>query len=338
MPGMTEHAPSHDTRQSSPDSHVHDSHAHDSHAHDSRAHSHGHDHVEFTEADWDALAAQTELEGEVLLGFVTSTAQWAMALRGPEDPPVTSVIDIGSGPGVGTCELARLFPLARVVAVDGSPAMLARAAQRAAEQGVGPRVATHQADLPGGLDDLARADVIWASMSLHHVGDEVAALRLLRSKLAPGGLIAIAEMAEPMRVLPDDVDLGRPGLDERVNEASASWFASMRHGLPGSVPSEALPAMLEAAGFEVVGSRLERLRLESPLSEPALRVVLSHLRRTADHLGDRIDADDQAAFAVLTDSDDPRSVLHRPDAFVEASRQIVIARPAADVHQPNDSF
>lgn len=34
-----------------------------------------------------------------------------------------------------------------------------------------------------------------------------------------------------------------------------------------------------------------------------------------------------AGSEVLTDPTDPRSVMHRQDVFVEASRRIVIARP-----------
>ena len=88
---------------------------------------HGHGHVHLDEGDWEALAVDAELEGELLLGFVTDTARWIDELRGPDAPPVRRVLDIGSGPGVGTCELARRFPDAHVIAVDGSPAMLERA-------------------------------------------------------------------------------------------------------------------------------------------------------------------------------------------------------------------
>ena len=41
------------------------------------------------------------------------------------------------------------------------------------------------------MPGLEPADVIWASMSLHHIGDEAAALRLLGELLAPQGLLAI---------------------------------------------------------------------------------------------------------------------------------------------------
>src|SRR5688572_2950086 len=200
-----------------------------------------HHHVHLDEADWSASAGHSELEGEVLLAFVTDAATQVRALRGADARPVRRVLDIGSGPGVGTCELARIFPEAEVIAVDSSPAMLERVARRASARGLDRRVGTHLADLPDGVGDLGPADVIWASLSLHHVGDEVAALRALRSVLAPDGLLAVAELADPTRVLPGDLDIGRPGLAERLDRAGATWFAAMRDGLPSAVPSADLP-------------------------------------------------------------------------------------------------
>ena len=91
---------------------------------------HQHGRVQLGEADWAAQAAHTELEGEVLVAFVTDTAAWVTELRDPDAPPVRRIVDIGSGPGVGMCELARLFPDASVIAVDSSPAMLERATHR----------------------------------------------------------------------------------------------------------------------------------------------------------------------------------------------------------------
>ena len=294
-------------------------------------HQHHHGPVHLDEADWQEFAAQTELEGEVLIGFVTGTVAQVMALRPAEAPPVRRVLDIGSGPGVGTCELARLFPEAQVVALDGSPAMLDRAAQRASEHGLGARITTYLAELPDGLDGLEPVDLIWASMSLHHVGDEVGVLRLLRGVLDPQGVIAVAEVAEPMRVLPAALDVGPPGLAERLHDAGEKWFASMREGLPGAVPSTDLPSMVTAAGFEVLDARIARESFDAPLSEDVRQMVLGHLRRTRRHLEELLEQDDLEAIDVLSDPDDERAVIHRPDVFVAASRQIVIARPAGGV-------
>jgi SAM-dependent methyltransferase len=283
---------------------------------------HDQGHVHIDDAHWEGLLAQTELEGELLVGFVTGTGERIRELA----PAVRRVLDIGSGPGVGTCELARLFPEAQVIALDGSPATLARVRQRADERGVSERIATHHAELPDGLDGLEPVDVIWASMALHHVGDEVALLRSLHGLLEPGGVIAIAEVAEPMRVLPDDLDVGRPGLAERIQAAGRTWFASMRQGLEGAVPSDDVPSMLAAAGFEVVDSRTVHERFDAPVSDLARQVVLGHLRRNRTHLEELLDEEDLAAIDVLVDEGDPRSVARRTDVFVHASRLIVFGR------------
>lgn len=294
------------------------------HAHhaDHRAHQIG-------EADWQRIIDHVELEGDVLLAFVTDTVRWITDLRGHDALSVKRIIDIGPGPGVGTCELAARFPDAQVVAVDASPAMLDRTKERAGERGLADRVSTHLAELSAGLDDLEPADVVWASMSLHHVGDETTTLRLLRDLVAPGGLMAIVELADPMRVLPDDLDLGAPGLADRLDAAGSRWFEGMRAGLPGAVPSPDLAAMAIAAGFEVVGSRLAHVDLDAPLAADARRLVIEHVRRVREQFGSLLNADDVRSLDILLDADDPRSVVRRADVFVKASRQILIARDAA---------
>ena len=286
-----------------------------------------HDHVQLDVDESEAWAVHLELEGEVLLAFVTDTAAWVTEVRGPDAPPVRRLVDIGSGPGVGTCELARRFPHAEVIAVDSSPTMLDRTKQRAARQDLEARISTHIAELPGGLEGFGRADVIWASMALHHIGDEVTSLRILSDLLDPDGLIAIAELAEPMRVLPDGLDLGRPGLVDRLDRVGAKRFAGMREDLTDSAPSTDLPSMLSAGGLEVVGARLSRVRLDPPLPVDARQVAFGHLRRIRERFEEDLDDDDLHTLEVLTDADDPRSVRHRPDVFLAASRQILIARP-----------
>jgi SAM-dependent methyltransferase len=287
-----------------------------------------HHHVHLDETDWLAGAEHAELEGEVLLGFVTDVATEVRGLRGLGAPPVRRVLDIGSGPGVGTCELARIYPEADVIAVDASPGMLERVVRRTDARGLDGRVRTHLADLAGGISDLGPADVIWASMSLHHVGDEVAALRALGAALASDGLLAIAEFGDPLRVLPDELDVGRPGFADRLDRAGATWFAAMRDGLPGAVPSADLPTMVSDAGLEVVVAHLATERFDAPVSAAVRRLAIDHLRRSRGQLASCLDEDDLATLDVLTDPADPRGVLHRPDVTVAASRQIVIARTA----------
>lgn len=272
------------------------------------------------------MAAQLELEGEVLLPYVTEVATRVAELCRQDGFEVRRVLDIGSGPGVGTCELARSFPSAVVVAVDGSAALLERVAARAKAAGLSARVTTYRADLPDGLDGLGRADLIWAAMVLHHIGDEVAALRTLHRLLNPGGFLVLAEHGDPLRFLPDDAGPGRPGLTERLGAARAAWLAEMRDNLPHATPSGDYRTMLEAAGFEVVVDHVIHVQLTAPLETKARRMLLGQLQRMRQHDVERLDEQDREALTVLTDESHPLSVMQRADAFIDASRHIYIAR------------
>ncbi|HEY7136393.1 MAG TPA: hypothetical protein VIB48_15130 [Acidimicrobiia bacterium] len=125
----------------------------------------------------------------------------------------------------------------------------------------------------------------------------------------------------------DDLDLGRPGLSERLARAGASWFMEMRNGLPGAAPSQELAAMIGAAGLEVVDSRVVRLRFDPPLPDRARRLPLASLHRARTQFAQFLDEDDRDALRVLVDETDPSGAAQRRSLCVAASRQIVIARP-----------
>ncbi|MEJ7563106.1 MAG: hypothetical protein WKF45_11375, partial [Ilumatobacteraceae bacterium] len=78
----------------------------------------------------------------------------------------------------------------------------------------------------------------------------------------------------------------------------------------------------------VRGRRLfARKHLDAPLSADARRLALGHLRRMREQSDEHLDDDDLHTLDVLSDADDLRSVMHRSDVFVTASRQILVARP-----------
>ncbi len=314
----TNDAPAHEAND-----HQYADHEADHHAHQP-GHQHGHGHGHLDEADWARWAADTEREGEVLIEFVTGTAD--RIARVAPGTSVHRILDIGAGPAVASCEFARLFPEADVVAVDSSPGMLEHAARRIESKGLGARVRTASADLGGGLDSLGPADLIWASMSLHHVGDEVAALRSLRTSLSDGGILAIAEMADPMRFVPDPIHPHTPHLVERIDQAFRTWFAAMRAGLESSVESRDLAVMVGEAGFTILDDQVVTVRLDPPLSADARALITSVLQRSRHQLQELLDDHELRAIDVLLDPADDRSIARRPDCFIEATRRIIIAR------------
>ncbi len=272
------------------------------------------------------MAAQLTLEAEVLLPYVTETARSVAEMCRQDGITVRRILDVGSGPGVAACELAQRFPSAEVVAADGSEALLAAAAARAESMGLSHRVSTRHVDLPDGIGSLGRADVIWMAMVLHHIGDEAAMLRRLRGMLDPGGILVLVEHGDPLRFLPDDAAPGPPGLTAQLAAADTAWLADLREGLPGATPSAGYPAMLQAAGFEPAVDHVAHVRLASPLPAEGRRLLLGRLQRMREIFGARLNGPDRDALDVLVDDDHPLGIMHRPDAFLDASRHVYVAR------------
>jgi len=95
-----------------------------------------------------------------------------------------AVYDLGAGAGNVTRFIAERWPEARIVGVDSSAEMLAKAA---AEQ---PHIEWQQADLatwcpPG------PADVIYSNAALHWIEDHAPVFVALFKSLAPGGVFAV---------------------------------------------------------------------------------------------------------------------------------------------------
>ncbi|MFG3152013.1 class I SAM-dependent methyltransferase [Streptomyces sp. NPDC048219] len=284
---------------------------------------HDHDH----DLDWAAMAPLLEAQAELFTPLYRQAMAW---LAGEVTAPGL-IADVGSGPGVVSCLLADAFPGARVVAVDGAGALLERARDRAARLGVADRFGTLTGELPGVLGELGHpAGLLWASQSLHHLGDQRAALTALAGHLAPGGTLALLEGGLPARFLPRDIGIGRPGLQARLHAAEEDAFAEMRASLPGSVAeAEDWPALLTAAGLKHTGTRSFLLDLPAPVPEEARAYATASLSRVRERFGDGLDAEDRATLDRLLDPEDAASVHRRPDVFVLLAHTVYTAvRPA----------
>lgn len=128
----------------------------------------------------------------VLRSHRARTAANSAAYLLPQLRSGQSLLDIGSGPGTITADLARLVAPGRVVAVEISAevAALTRAGVAAADA---PEVEcvvgdVHALDLP---DD--SFDVVHAHQVLQHVADPVQALREMVRVCRPGGLVAVRD-------------------------------------------------------------------------------------------------------------------------------------------------
>ncbi|MEU8715010.1 methyltransferase [Streptomyces sp. NPDC048663] len=294
------------------------------------AHDHHHQHDDthaHTDVDWAEMAPHLESQAELFAPLYENALGWL----GEEVTEPGLIVDAGSGPGVVSCLFAQAFPGARVVAVDSSEPLLDRAAARAGRLGVADRFGVLAGDLPGVLDKLDYpADLLWAGHSLHHLGDQRAALTAFGERLAPGGTLAVLEGGLPSRFLPRDLGIGRPGLQARMDALQEEWFARMRTDLPGAVAeAEDWPALLGSAGLRYAGSRSFLIDLPAPASDKARAYVTEILSRLRDTVGEGLDAEDRGTLDRLLDPADPASVHRRPDVFVLGARTVHTAvRPA----------
>jgi ubiquinone/menaquinone biosynthesis C-methylase UbiE len=264
-----------------------------------------------------ALAELLDLDGEVLHRYWTDVLTWvqqAVADAGPG-----RILDLGAGTGVGAVALAQRFAGAEVIAVDNSELMLGRIRAKALDLGLAPRIHTVRADLNDPWPAVEPVDVTWASMSLHHLADPDRVLSDVFATTRPGGLVAVAEMSEPLRFRPDDVGLGRPGLEARCLDALKHEHAQ---ALP-DLGSDWAPR-LQAAGFTALRERTFSIALDSPLPPDAARYAQQWLRRLSSGIAGRLAGDDVDALARLVAGDGPESVQHGHNLRIRGTRTVTI--------------
>lgn len=161
----------------------------------------------------------------------------------------------------GTGDLALAFAArgARVVGVDFTPAMLARAREKQARAGGGALLLVEgdaqRLPLAGG-----RADVASVAFGLRNVAERGAALAELARVVRPGGLVLVLEFSMPRgRVLGGLYRLYftrvLPAIGGRVSGDGGAYAYLPRTVLAWPSPA-ALQAEMEAAGLERCGFRL----------------------------------------------------------------------------------
>jgi SAM-dependent methyltransferase len=251
--------------------------------------------------------------------WVEQAVDWALATSMPR-----VAVDVGCGAGGAARAWAhRLAPdRARVVATDRDPRLIDIAQRSASEEGVADRISWVVADVDG-LPLCARSvDLVWVSGVIHHLPDQQQALVTLAGLLRPGGRLVVVEGGLPLRALPHEIGLGRPGLEARLDEARARWFVDMRAELNGPPLPYGWPEAMARAGLAERRSRSFVAEAAPPLDAAGRAIVEQHLREALTQLGDRLDADDRDVLTRLLDPDDAAYVGHRDDLMATAVRTV----------------
>ncbi len=134
---------------------------------------------------------------EVAVPAREEQTQALLALIPAERDEAFTVADLCAGEGLLCERILGKFPKSRVLALDGSEVMRARAAARLAPFAERAEVQAFDLDFDGWLDELpAPLRCAVSSMALHHLEAERKRhmLRRLAERLTPGGALLIADI------------------------------------------------------------------------------------------------------------------------------------------------
>jgi SAM-dependent methyltransferase len=264
-----------------------------------------------------SLAETLDLDAEITRSYWEEVMRW-IAQAHPTD--VRRIVDLGAGTGAGTFALAGRFDHAEVLAVDASDEMLERVREKALDRGLAERVRTVQADLDTDWPETGPMDLTWASMFMHHLADVDGVLERIHKATREGGLIVIAEFTDPPRFLPDELELGEPGLEGRCIEA---FKRERLRSLPGF--GLQWGRRLERAGFSAIEERVFDLEGETTDPGRLARYGRLWLERVSSAAAPHLSSDDLSVLNELLADAGPHSLEERSDLYLQGSRVVVRA-------------
>jgi ubiquinone/menaquinone biosynthesis C-methylase UbiE len=185
----------------------------------------------------------------------------------PALPASVRVLDVGAGTGFASLQVLRVLGqrVERLVCLDPSAAMLAKARTRLAGTRVAPQFVV--GDLTALVADRAKFDLILTNSVLHHVPDVTEFLDRIRALLTDGGIYVAGH--EPCREFFAHPELRRWGAAyrrwRRLRRLASP--AAYRRFFAGS-PDE--PSIVEATNTAL----LERAVIQRPLPSAAIRRLI----------------------------------------------------------------
>lgn len=200
-----------------------------------------------------------------------------------------TVLDAGCGSGKVTAELAGRLPRGRIVAVDGSEAMIAKARER-----LGEGASYIVADLSE-LEVSEPVDLVFSTATFHWIVDHERLFRQLARALRPGGRL-VAQCGGQGNVAAHAEAIAKVA----TRPAFASYFEGMS-ALWNFASPEETERNLAAAGFVEARCWLEPKPVipERPLEFTTTVTLGSHLARLPEELRRPF------AEAVLAESEEP---------------------------------
>lgn len=227
-----------------------------------------------------------------------------------EPEPGARVLDLACGDGVYSAWLAEAVGSGgRVVAVDIDPAYLELAAATARAAGVADRVELVEAPVERLPFEPGSFDLAWCAQSFRSLPDPVAALRVMKRLVRPGGTVAVLENdALHHLLLPWPV-----GLELAVRVAERVELAEEEDDPDAPYVGRRLTQAFRAAGLEDASIRTYALNRQAPLGEAERSFLLYEFAELRGRVADRLARPLLDRFDRLLGPDSPVALIDRPD-------------------------
>jgi SAM-dependent methyltransferase len=245
-------------------------------------------------------------------------------LAAAEPAPGERVLDIGCGAGASTLAAAEAVgPDGAVLGIDLSPALLARAAERVAQAGLG-NVTLTRVDAATHVVEGDRFDLLISRFGMMFFEDPVAALSKIRTALRPGARVVFVAWA---------------GLSHNPWFALQMDAARAVFGPPDAPPDPHAPGpmafsdiarvvgLLDAAGFTECGGEERAFVLSHPGSPEDLGRLAAQIGPAARRLTDA--GGDPEAAARLAQEASARFAVHAVPGAVEVPGTLIVFRATA---------
>ena len=110
---------------------------------------------------------------------------------------VSTVLDIGCGPGDVMIRLAKIRPALKITAIDGSREMIQLASAAISGNGLDANIQAIQGYVPMLPLPVASFDAVFSKDFLHHLPEPMAFWHEVRRMIKPGGFVCVMDLRRP---------------------------------------------------------------------------------------------------------------------------------------------
>ncbi len=241
-----------------------------------------------------------------------------------------TVLDAGCGRGQQALWFANEG--CHVTGVDMNPQSLKSAIDLSQKTPLVDTIQFHHSDIRALPFADETFDLVWTSYVLHHISDLHRTVNELKRVLKSGGRLAIREGGLPLQMLPHDIGMGEPGLQDRLRVAQNRWFDTMTKATLSQSDQFHYPygwsQLLHDAHFADIHAKTFVTEFLSPFDAIQSEFVMWHLNRflERDHgeYGPILEPDDRKTVERLVDHTDDFYILNRNDIHVRYGLSVYV--------------